>query len=407
MTSRECALFVLNGVSQGGYLSACLDAAMRKGSFDGQDKSFIARLCYETLHHQITIDAVLDQLTGRIGTFERLVLRLAVCQLWYFDRVPAYAAVAEAVAEGKKKGGQKTANFINAVLRHCPDRPPVFDDLSLDYSHPAWLVKMWQKQYGEKETLAILKADQSRPAYGARVNTLQTTREKVLKAYPDLQEGKLSPDAVLFPRGSVASHPLYQNGDITIQDQASQLAAIFSMVQENDRVLDLCAGAGGKSTHLAAIMHNTGSILALDIYTDKLNRLLDNARRLGCLNITTRLLDGTRADEVLKPEYDLVMVDAPCSGLGDLARKPEIRYREPERIDDLIALQRQLLLAASKLVKPRGLLVYCTCTLNKKENEGQTASIQNEAGLDLEYERTVFPQGGQHDGFYLARMRKS
>lgn len=334
----------------------------------------------------------------------------------YFDKVPDYAIINESVDIVKRKRGKQAAGFMNALLRKLAESKEIVitenDEttyLSIAYSHPLWLVKMFIKQYGLETTKEILKENQEVPLLAGRVNTLKTTKEAILEEYPNLKAGNLAKNAIIFPSGNIAHHPLYRNGMITVQDEASQAVVEFLDLSDGMKVLDMCAAPGSKTTHLASKLHNTGSIHAYDLYEHKIALINDNAKRLGCLNIEAKAYDSTKLLEIEKAEsFDAILLDGPCSGLGVLARKPEIRYHDSAVMDQLIQVQQELLKTSEKLLKNGGIMVYSTCTLNKKENEKNIEKFLKACpNMHLVEERTILPMDYHSDGFYMVKMVKS
>ncbi len=326
-----------------------------------------------------------------------------------------YAIINESVALVKKKRGKQTAGFINALLRQLVKRKEIVIDVaneldyfSIHYSQPLWLVKMLFKQYGKDEALKIFEAFQKTPPLTARLNTLKASKEEVMQTYSEIKAGKLADNSLIFPFGNIANHLLFKEGKVIVQDEASQKVAEFLDVKPHMRVLDMCAAPGSKTTHLAMLMENTGSIHAYDIHEHKIALIKKNAERLGCTNIQAKAYDATRLDEIEALEsFDAILLDGPCSGLGVLGRKPEIRYHDSSMMDELIKTQSKLLKTAEKLLKNGGILVYSTCTLNKKENEKNIERFMEDCPMMYkEEEQTILPYNYQSDGFYMVKLVK-
>lgn len=417
MKVREAAVTILQRVDQGAYLNLTLNAFLEKEKLTRVDADFLTRLVYAVESHRLYLDYGLKQIleTKKVRNYEYRVLLVAYAQMLYFDKVPDYAIINESVAMVKNKRGKQAAGFINALLhRLLENKEPSLDHLdkleqwSIYYSHPLWLVKMFTKQYGLDQTLDILKSNQEVPLLCARVNTLKTTREELLASYPYLTAGKLAQNSVFFPSGNIAHHPLFREGKISVQDEASQAVVEYMGLKDGMKVLDMCAAPGSKTTHMASLMHNTGTIHAYDIYEHKIALIESNAKRLGCSNIVAKAYDATKLLDIEEKEsFDAILLDGPCSGLGVLGRKPEIRYHDSTIMDGLLPLQAQLLKTAEKLLKKGGIMVYSTCTLNKKENQKNIEKFVADCPwMTLEKEQTIFPMTFHSDGFYMAKLVK-
>lgn len=376
-------------------------------------KELVTALVYGTIQHRLMLEYQLEpSVKGkRIKLFERMVLLMSMYEHLYMN-MPDYAIVNEAVRIVKKKRGRQAASFVNAILRNSFEHKRSLDDLkkeerlSIETSHPLWMVKMFIKQYGFKTCEKILHANNEVPLKSARVNTLKISREALLEKDHHFIASLHSEDCVFYQGGTIAESEAFKNGWVTIQDESSQLVGRFLSPDKGSRVLDMCCAPGSKTTHLSAIMDNTGSIDAYDLYAHKIHLVEDNAKRLGVTNLTTHVGDSTDI-HCFEGEYDYILLDGPCSGLGVLARKPEIRYHDSNAMDEIILLQKKLLENAYTLCKNKGIIVYSTCTLNKKENEKQVeAFIKAHPDMHILEERTVLPYELHSDGFYMCRLRK-
>ena len=377
-------------------------------------KNLVTRLVYGTVQYRLRLDYELRPwIKGkRVRTFERMVLLMSVYEHLYLD-MPDYAIVDEAVKLTKKNRGRRSATFVNAVLRHCFNNPQDLDGLdedmrlSIEESIPLWIVKMFTHQYGQEATKKICHSFNEIPLKSARVNTLHLTREQFLEKYKGFEQGHLSDDAVILKKGILTNHPAFINGDMIIQDESAQKVAQLLNPSGADEVVDMCSAPGGKTTHLAALMNNKGHIDACDIYVHKGKLILENCDRLGVTNVSVIIGDSTDLSIFNGKQYDKVLLDGPCTGLGVLGRKPEIRYHDSEIMDKIIPIQQKLLDNAYSLCKNKGNIVYSTCTLNKKENETQIASlIKRHKDLHIVQERTIFPYEYHSDGFYMCLLEK-
>ena len=417
MNVREAAVYILERIDEGAYINITLNHFLSENKLSRVDADLLTRLVYSIKSHQIPLEYYLKQFIEgkRVRPFEKRVLLVASCQMLYFDKIPDYAIIDESVEMVKKKRGPKGAGFINALLRQMTKNKTLdfthlsdLEQLSLTYSHPLWLVKMLNKQYGHDVLIEILKENQSVPMLSARVNTIKTTTDELLKQYPELKKGVLAKDSIYFASGNIANTSLYKDGLVTVQDEASQWVVEQLDVKPGMKVLDMCSAPGSKTTHIAARMNNEGEIHAYDIFDHKIKLIEANAKRLGCEIIKAKAYDSTKLLEIEEAEsFDAILLDGPCSGLGVLARKPEIRYHDASMMDELIQIQYELLKTASSLLKKGGHMVYSTCTLNKKENRKNIDRFLGEhPEFELIEDRTILPFEYHSDGFYMARLVK-
>ena len=435
-SARALAIEVLARVSAtDAYLNVVLDAALDEFKLpDPRDAGLVTELCYGTARRQITLDYALAQYLDRdISQIEDKVLaalRLGAYQL-FFSRVPKHAAVADTVQALKQVGLDRASGFVNALLRKLSAlaEPPLPDGtidpdarLEVQYSHPRWLIDRWRRQYGPERLAAVLDADNQPPDVVIRTNTSRTTRDALLAemqavgiaATPTL----VSPIGIVLP-GSGRVDELYgfAEGLWQVQDEAAQLVGLYAAIPPNAKVLDACAAPGGKACHQA----ETHQVLAIDLHRNKLHKILAEARRL---QLTDRLkvdaIDASKLPERLG-EFDAVLVDAPCSGLGTLRRHPELRYRRIENdLPRLASLQRAILESCQAHVSPGGLLVYAVCTTEPQEGADQiemflrshpdfTAEAPTSTGIAFPtwqgHLRTLPGPEGM-DGFFAARLRR-
>lgn len=388
--------------------------------------ALVRELVYGVLENRMYLDYLLAQLIpkGLSGVKKpvKVLLRLGLYQMIFMDSVPAYAAVSETVKLARKAAPGRDG-FVNGVLRGYErrketlvlperDRDPA-GYLSVRYSCDPWIVNLWMEQYGEARTEAMLAAGNRRPALSIRVNLLKTSRKTLASLLTDkgfsVRESEDSP-RLLFVKGSgLLETEAYSQGLFSVQDTASLLAAETLAPRPGETVYDICAAPGGKTLAMAEMMENQGLIRAFDIYPHKLALIRREAARLGVSMIETDVKDGTDLCSGLERTADRVLVDGPCSGLGVIRRKPEIKYRiVSDQGRSLAQKQLQLLSAASHYVKPGGYLLYSTCTVNRIENE-QTAErfLAEHRAFRPDGMRQLFPDEGEHDGFFLCRMRRA
>lgn len=386
-----------------------------------ENPAFVRELVYGVLANKLLIDYYLDLLIPsgikKVGDREKTILRIGVYQIKFMESVPAYAAVNETVAMAKRlvRGRE---GFINGVLRSYVkqrDRlklPQGEKDeyFSVKYSFPRGIIKLWKEQYGEDCLEDLLAASNERPKLCVRVNTLRTHEDSLAASLEKkgfaVEKGKLA-EGVLYISGSgAADTEEYRSGLFSIQDEASAMVCRVLGPKPGDTVIDTCAAPGGKTAAMGEMMENRGRIIACDVYTHRLALIEKQAERLGVSIVETRLLDGTEGDDSLTGSADKVLADVPCSGLGVIRRKPEIKYKENEDFSDLIDIQERILDRASRYVKNGGLLVYSTCTINKEENDMQIKKfIENHNEYEIIYEKQFMPTEGT-DGFFMCKMKK-
>ena len=347
------------------------------------------------------------------------VLRVGMYQIFFLDRVPNSAAVNESVELSKKFCGLGASKFVNAVLRSAVREPhksdfPTGDDvqsLALRNFHPAWLVKLFVEEFGLDATKKILDFDNTDPPLCLRVNFLKTTREKILDALKnfglDAEESKLAPEGIICRgHGALDKFQPLRAGLCQVQDESSMTAARLLNPKAGEFVIDCCAAPGGKTTHLAELMQNRGRIVAADIYETKLEHVKQNAARLGIKIIEPLLIDACEIGEKFFNQADKVLVDAPCSGLGVLRRKADLRWKKfSDELNALPALQEKILSGAAKTLKRGGILVYSTCTILKRENQNVVEKfLAAHENFELLEMKTLLPHVTGTDGFFSAKL---
>lgn len=387
--------------------------------------AFVRELVYGVLENRIYLDYILAGLIpkGLRGVKKPVLtlLRMGLYQIIFMDSVPAYAAASETVRMAKKLTPGRDG-FVNGVLRGyekkkasivLPDRSRALTEyLSVRYSYAEWIVKLWLSQFGEEKTEKLLAAGNRRPEVSVRVNFLKTDRKSLAAALEkqgfETRESSESSRVLLVKGSGLLDTCRYRQGHFSIQDTASVLAAEALGAEPGKTVLDICAAPGGKSLALAEIMENTGQIRSFDIYKHKLSLLEKEAERLGISIVRTEENDGSIFRRDLSESADCVLVDGPCSGLGVIRRKPEIKYREISDRGALLAeKQLQILAASSQYVKPGGTLLYSTCTVNRLENEEVVRNfLESNKEFEKVFERQFLPDADETDGFYICRMEK-
>lgn len=381
------------------------------------DKAFISKLVYGTLQNYRYLDYQWKKYCEKLVKKEiEILINMSVYQLFYLQRVPDFAIINEAVEIAKEMYDEKIAKFVNAILRNvvrsgkcevvCADED---EKLAIKTSFPLWIVKMWKKQYGEDICKKLCCDALEIPQQSVRVNTIKNTKEEFLANHSGYHKGSLSEYGLICELGSVVSQNAFKEGLVSIQDEASQMVAPFLNPLQDDLVLDMCSAPGSKTAHMAALMENCGKIIALDIHKHRIKLVDATMRRLGCLNVETFALDATKASEHFKSaSFNKILLDAPCSGYGVLKGKSDIKYHmQSSDMDEIIKIQKKLIDEGIKLLKQDGIMVYSTCTLNKKENEYQIQqALERHSNIKLIEERTIFPFTYQSDGFYMAKLQR-
>ena len=397
------------------FLNIALNEELKKSELKREDKDLCTTIVYGTIQNLLAIQYQLQPyIKGkRVKKKIKTLLYLSLYQLMYLDKIPEYAVINEAVNIAKKQGYQ-TSKFVNAVLRNFVrnERRSLegldeLERISIETSHPLWMVKMFNKQYGLEKTKKICLEDNTPPTRSGRVNTLKASKEELLKE-GCFKEGTLSKDALLYDKGNLALTSYFKEGKVTIQDESSQLVARLLNPQKTDYVLDMCSAPGSKTTHLSALMENQGKIEAYDLYEHKVKLVEYNLRRLGVKNVHIQAGDSTKLKEVYSEKtFDRILLDAPCSGFGVLKRKPEIKYHDSSIMDGLVSLQALLLENAYYLLKNDGTMVYSTCTINKKENELMIQKfIEKHPDMEVVKQRTILNYEYHTDGFFMCKMKK-
>ncbi len=383
---RGTAVKILNRIERtDSYLDKLLDAELKSRDVADIDKSLLAEIVHGVMRWQGRLDWILNGFThGNFSKSEvnvKNALRVGLYQILFLTHVPQYAAVNEAVNFIKRLRGEKSGNLVNAVLRniirslndiHYPkrDEDPV-QYLAVYYAHPVWLVKRWYERFGPEETEKILIANNEIPGLTLRINKLKNAPAQFLDILDKQNIGYQGSTFIDYfikvkSLSGIAQMNIFQNGFFSIQDESAALPVILLAPTEHDRVIDMCAAPGGKTTFIAELMNNKGQILAIDKYESKLNLIKSSCDRLGIKNVEAMIADSS---ELQTEPADKVLVDAPCTGLGVLRKKPDVKWkREPEDVVRMSKIQLNLLENASRLVKPGGVLVYSTCTTEPEEN---------------------------------------
>ena len=426
---REIALKALYKIDkEDAYSNIALDETIKKNrrKLDDRDVGFISEIVYGVITWRLTIDEIIKKYSNirlkKISPWILNILRMGIYQIIFLDKVPKSAAVNESVNLCKKYN-YKSANFVNAILRkieksdyqNIDDIKEINKRISLKTSMPEWFVDKLINEYGAKEALEICNDLNLRPNNTVRVNRLKKNIEIGIPAI-------LDDFRTITGTKNIVKMPEYINGNISIQDESAGLSSFILNPKEGETVLDACSAPGGKTTYLAEIMNNTGSIVAWDIYEERLKQVDENAKRLGINIIKTEVKDASIYDKAYDKKFNKILLDVPCLGLGVIRRKPDIKWnRNEENIDEITKIQYQILKTCSKYLKDDGILVYSTCSILKEENiniiekfleeeEFEIVDISDKVKKDFKYvneKNTIelFPNE-KHDGFYIACLKR-
>lgn len=450
-SAREVALDTLVHVAESGaYSNLKLNRALLDAGLSRPDAALATELVYGTIQHQRLLDDRLNALITK--GFQKLtpwvlaLLRMSAYQLLLLDRIPAHAAVNEAVVIAKRRGHAGIPGMVNGVLRNMERqldelrrRVELADpvrNIGIAHSYPDWLVKRWIDAYGVGTTERICAAGNERPHSSVRVNPLKLSRDKAIELLAatgcEPRPSELAEEGIVVEGGgNLAQADGYKDGWWSLQDESSMLVAAVCAPEAGSKALDCCAAPGGKAMHLGELMGDRGVVVANDIHAHKKQLIEEHAERLGLASVHAVTGDAATLAERFAPgSFDLVLLDAPCSGFGVIRRKPEIKWTKSEADVAAIAeLQSALLNEAAKLVRPGGTLVYSTCTIEREENERQVSKflarddsfkldaawpervlqpLRDRGIVDAGFEGMVqlLPQHFGSDGFFIARMKR-
>lgn len=443
MNERETAVYALNDIlSEKAYNNIVLRRTFNKNaSLSVVERAFITELVNGTLRNLILIDYVINSFsktkTAKMKPLILNILRTGVYQIMFMKKVPVSAACNEAVKLAKKKGFSTLSGFVNGVLRNIarnidnikyPDenKEPV-KYISVKYSYPEWIIEYWKKSYSYEEIKAMCISNNLQPKVSACVNTVKASKEELKKSLAEdnvsFSDGKIQDDVIYLTKtNNIAETKAYKEGLFHIMDESSMLAVKILNPKPNDTLIDVCAAPGGKSFYSAYLMKNKGSIKSRDIYEHKIQLINDGAKRLGLDIINAELKSAEEHYEEDTDKADCLLIDAPCSGLGLLRKKPDIKYSKTmEDIDELVKIQRNILESCYNYVKIGGALVYSTCTVSEKENlenvkwfcDKFNFELENISGflnenVNIETAKKgyiqILPNMFDTDGFFIARL---
>ncbi len=439
-TTREYILNILVDIDKNNaYSNLTINKCLKDSKLEAIDRRFVTEIVYGVLENKLYLDYIISLLSTikikKLNTNVINILRMGLYQIIFLDKIPEFAAVNESVKLGKKYDF-RSFKFINGVLRSYIRKKdtikiPSFENnpithLSIKYSHPIWLIEKWVKEFGMEDTINLLKANNETPPLTARINTLLINKEnfkkELAKENIKVSEGKYIQEAVEISNvTNIGDLTSYKKGYFQIQDESSMFVAHVLDPKPGEYVLDVCSAPGGKATHIAQLMENSGRILARDIHPHKLKLIENNVDRLKINIIETQCFNAKELDQNSIEKFDKVLVDAPCSGLGIIRRKPELKFsKKPDDIGEITALQLEILTNSSKYVKKGGFLVYSTCTITNEENsEVVEKFLKQNSEFEIinaveylpklnqqgPYIKT-FPHINGIDGFFISKLRK-
>lgn len=438
MTARQLCYKALDRVRTGGYSSLILDQMLSESDLSAQDKAFCSALFYGTLEKKLLLDHVIStrlEKGKKPDKHIKLILEMGLYQLLFMDSVDDYAAVDESVKLTRKAGFAKLSGFVNAVLRSfirdgkkitLPEKgKDITKYLSVAYSCPEWIVALWIKSYGKENAESILKTHEGRAPVFARVNTNRCTAAQLIES---LEKDGVKAESVtdvenavvLENTGAIDKLKAYSDGLFHVQDLSSQLCCKVLEPQSGDTVLDCCAAPGGKSYTLSQLAGKKAKIISCDLHENRVRLIHNGAKRLGLDNVNATVRDAVTAEPI---KAQRVLCDIPCSGLGIIRRKPDIKNKSEKEVKELPSLQYNILENSAKSLDENGVLVYSTCTLNPAENEQNVLRFLSEyteyegyAFKELlgeseqfvwhsDYMLTVLPKEDGADGFFISRIR--
>jgi 16S rRNA (cytosine967-C5)-methyltransferase len=424
-----------------GYSHLLINHEIKSKNISPKDEGLLTEIVYGTIQRKMTLDYYINHYINqkkKVEPWVMMLLRMSTYQMVYLDKVPDHAIIHEAVEIAKQRGHKGIASLVNAVLRNIqrngvPSLDEVKDPikrLAIETSHPEWLVKRWIEHYGYETTREMCLANLRHKPISIRIQPMRISRVEAMEQLSQegytVSESTFSDQGIIIEQGNILKSTLFEKGFITIQDQSSMLVGEMIDAQPGFTVLDSCSAPGGKATHIAEKMQNKGVIHAHDLHKKKIKLIDNKAMELNLSIINSDAIDARKLSERYKPEtFDRILVDAPCSGLGVMRGKPDIKYNKKEEdIQRLSEIQQDILNTVAPLLKQGGLLVYSTCTVDPEENENVVKnflyshtnyqvdhSFFEELPTELQESKGVskfglqlFPQDFQTDGFFLTRL---
>ncbi len=425
---------IYEALYRNGYSNLGLAKAIRENDLTPQQRGRLTETVYGTLQNKLLLDKYIAKITklNKVKPIVRSLVYVSAYQIFFMDNIPNHVITFESVNVMKQKKGNTECKYLNAVLRNLTKLDKSEIDKSIDFStlwsHPKWIYELFLESYGKEKTVDMIKRNNEAPILSVRRNKLKCTKaefeSELLKSEIEFEKSKLAKDSYLIFGGAILRTSLFLDGYCIVQDQSASFVVDILRPKAGERVLDMCAAPGGKTTHMAEYMDNVGEIIAIDQHEHKLELINNNAKKLGIDIIETLHSDALELSEKFEiNSFDKILLDPPCSGLGLLRRKPEIRYNKSmEDVYELSKVQRKMLDVAGELVKVGGTIIYSTCTLNAnennknierflKKNENKFEVVKDDlyesAGLlKDEFGVTILTNKFISDGFYLCKLRK-
>ena len=439
MNSRELAFKTLYDIERNkNYSNISINKNFKNVNISDQEKGLATELIYGIIENKYYLNYIIDKLSKikskKMSTYVKISLWLGIYQILFLDSIKDHAAVNESV-NLIKKYDKKSSGFVNAILRNVLRQKDsimeikdkdINDELSIKYSYNPWIVEKWIKDFGQEFTEDLLDANAEKPNLYIRTNTLKISRDELI--------GKLAKEGIKCTKvngideaimvqnlKNIEGNELFKLGYFTIQDISSMLVGKIANPEKNSKVLDICSAPGGKTTHVATIMENTGQVIARDVFDHKLKLIKSTVNRLGLTNVSIENRDALKLDDNSIDKFDYVLADVPCSGLGIIRRKPEIKFKEASELSGLPDIQSKILNNASKYVKENGTLIYSTCTIHDEENidvveqflkenkNFELVPIEN-INIDLDNQEKgyikIYPNIHGMDGFFIAKLKR-
>lgn len=439
MDAREIGFKVLCDIEKNNnYSNIAINKHFKNLEISDMDRGLATELIYGVVENKYYLDYIINKLSKikvkKMSTYVKIFLRMGTYQILFLNSISDYAAVNETVKLSKKYD-KKSSGFINAILRNeIRNKDTIMDIteedsvkyLSIKYSYNSWIIKNWIDNFGQEFTEDLLEANNEKPSIYIRTNTLKISREELIEKLN--QEGIMCLKVPMVEEAinveklkNIENNELFKAGLFTIQDISSMIVGKVINPKEDSLILDVCSAPGGKSTHLATLMNNTGQVIARDIFEHKLKLIKATVNRLGLKNVCVEGFDASEIDENSINKFDYVLADVPCSGLGIIRRKPEIKYKKEEELEDITSIQKKILENASKYVKIGGTLVYSTCTVQDMENINIINSFIEEnnnfeltpidtINVDLDNQDKgylkIYPNIHGIDGFFIAKLKR-
>lgn len=439
---RDIALDILLTIGEsGGFSHLVIDQKLKKSQLELRDKALLTELVYGTMQHKLTLQYYTNYFVKKpekMKNWVKWLFYLSIYQMEYLEKIPDHAIIHESVEIAKNRGHKGIANLVNGVLRTIqrnglPDLNNITDPierLSIQTSHPYWLVKRWFLQFGEEITREMCETNTAHKQMSIRVQPLKIRRDELMKRLENdgihTKTSPISDQGMIIEEGNVLNHETFQQHFFTVQDESSMLVAELMDIKQGMTILDSCSAPGGKTTHIAEKMQDNGEIYAYDLHEKKAKLVAKKAKELDLTCIQVGQKDARKLQETHSKEtFDRILVDAPCSGLGVLRSKPDIRYNKKEEdIHQLARIQKDILTHVLPLLKKDGKLVYSTCTVDKEENEQMIQSFLDEnpeykidssffeelpevlksAKGRTQFGIQIFPQDLDSDGFFITRI---